>query len=45
MNTQRESLSVTLNNLSATNDPVMKTTPMIFNFSVVKAWLLGKKKV
>ena len=45
MNTQRESLSVTLNNLSAANDPVMKTTPMIFNFSVVKAWLLGKKKV
>ena len=45
MNTQRESLSVTLNNLSAANDPVMKTTPVIFNFSVVKAWLLGKKKV
>jgi len=45
MNTQRESLSVTLNNLSAANDPVMKTTPVIFNFSVVKAWLMGKKKV
>ena len=45
MTTQRESLSVTVDKLSATNDPVMKTTPHFLNFSVVKAWLLGRKKI
>ncbi len=45
VNTQRESLSVTLNHLSAVNDSVMKTAPVTFNFSFLKAWLMGKKKV
>ena len=45
VNTQRESLSVTLNHLSAVNDSVMKTAPVTFDFSFLKAWLMGKKKV
>ena len=45
MTTQRESLSVTLDKLSSTNNTVMKTTPPFVNFSVVKAWLLGRKKI
>ena len=45
VNTQRESLSVTLDHLSAVNDSVMKTAPVTFNFSFLKARLMGKKRV